>query len=71
MNANLGRSLVFEVAIYVVVLALLVISVPIPARVVAQLRGRLDRVDQLGRHYPAAGISSLCISRIGHGRRRR
>jgi hypothetical protein len=70
MNANLSRSLVFEVTIYVVVLALLVISVPIPARM-AQLRGRLDRVDQLGRHYPAAGISSLCIDRIGHGRRRR
>jgi hypothetical protein len=41
---------------YLVVLVLLVVTFPFPAKA-AQLRGRLDRVDQYGRRSPVAGIS--------------
>jgi hypothetical protein len=46
----------FRTSVYCVALLFLAATFPAPARA-AVLRGRLERVDQYGRHFPAAGIS--------------
>lgn len=56
MRGRSRSSLWFRASVYCVALLFLAATFPAPARA-AVLRGRLDRVDQYGRHFPAGGIS--------------